>query len=64
MKKQETKKLELKKFKIVKFDHLDIVRGGRDSISISYIKSYDPDDCANTTGCHTYGCPGTTVIQY
>ncbi|MBG6131594.1 hypothetical protein IWQ47_003086 [Aquimarina sp. EL_43] len=62
MKKQEAKKLELKKFKIAKFDRLDAVRGGG-IISISFIKSYDPDDCANTTGCHTYGCPGTTVIR-
>ncbi|WP_024769736.1 hypothetical protein [Aquimarina macrocephali] len=62
MKKQKTKKLELKKFEIAKFDRLETVRGGG-IISISFIKSYDPDDCANTTGCPSYGCIGPTVIR-
>ncbi len=62
MKKSKNKNLELKKLKIAKLNNLDAIKGGTSIIAI-LIRSYNPDDCANTTECPSYGCPGTTVIR-
>lgn len=58
----KTKKLELRKLKIAKLDNLQTIKGGS-IIFRTIIVSYNPEDCAGTTGCPSHTCPGTTIIR-